>query len=115
MDYLKPMILDFIRDKDPKYFVHCIKYVGDVSTFNDSFASYFIDNGILEEFDVYLSFCSKQDRINVIWVISNFAANSSRDSERIALSNLLYKLILFLNDKTYEIRKESIWTLCNIC
>jgi len=51
----------------------------------------------------------------LVWVLSNFAANSPRDSERIAMTSILYKLMMLLNDKNYDIRKETMWTLCNIC
>ena len=51
----------------------------------------------------------------MVWVLSNFAANSPRDSERIVMTSILYKLMILLTDKNYDIRKETMWTICNIC
>ena len=115
MDHLRELVLALLRDKNTSYFINLAKYVGDISAVDESQASYFIDNGILEEFDIYLGMCKKADKIVIAWVLSNFAANSPRDSESIAMSSILYKLMLLLNDKNYDLRKEAMWTLNNLC
>lgn len=58
---------------------------------------------------------SKRDKKEVLWLISNMAANSEEDAISIVNSHLSFTLIMACGDNNYEIRREACWTLSNLC
>lgn len=36
MEHVRSLMMSFITDKNPRYFVHCAKYVGDISAVDET-------------------------------------------------------------------------------
>jgi hypothetical protein len=47
--------------------------------------------------------------------LSNIAANSEQDAESLIDAQIFMHMILCCHDMNYELRKEAIWTISNIC
>ena len=75
---------------------------------------YVKSRGILDILKRVFTYCTKQTRKEALWLVSNIAANSDRDSEAIVDSQLMINLLCACRDSAYELRKEAIWVLSNI-
>lgn len=57
---------------------------------------------------------TKDIKKSLLWVLSNIAANSEEDAEKLVDSVIIMHLILCCNDSAFSMRKEAIWTISNI-
>jgi len=51
----------------------------------------------------------------VLWLTSNIAANSERDSIELLKHGLVSNLIYSAKDRNPDHKKEALWALSNVC
>ena len=83
-----------LKEINLKLVTPCIRIIGNLCVVDDKLVSYYIDNGILEVIEKIMNYCTKAHKKEIMWLISNFAANSEQDSCKIVDSSLSFKIIL---------------------
>lgn len=51
----------------------------------------------------------------MLWVLANIAANSENEAIAVVNNNFLPNLIYYVSSRNYEVKREAVWVLSNIC
>lgn len=94
----------------------CIRFFGNLFAIDEqACSSYVRQRGFLSLLQRAFTYCDKSTRKEVLWIVSNIAANSEEDANAIVESELVNSLNLHCMDvSSHEIRKEACWALSNV-
>jgi len=109
-------LIGFLNDKSSSLLTPTLRCLGNFVTGSDDQTQAVIDAGIIEHLTDLLESGRKAIRKESCWLASNITAGTP---DQIALilrrRNLLESLINNASNSAWEVRKEAIWALSNIC
>jgi hypothetical protein len=96
--------------------MNALRIVGNFIALDDNICKIFVQQmGLLETLKLCMTIGTKAHKKEVLWVISNIAANSDEEANAIVKKGLLINLINGAKEKNVDVRKEAIWVISNLC
>lgn len=91
------------------------KIIGNITNSNDDDTSAVIDIGFLTDLTISLKVNNAMNKREICWILSNIAAGTSiQIGSIINEPDLFNTIISLLYDQNTNIRRESLWTICNM-
>lgn len=101
---------------ETKWKTPIVRILGNFVSGNDSQTQAVIDAGILDYLEQLMSCSSKMIRKESTWLASNIACGSiPQISELVKKTNAMNRIVVNASDDLWEVRKEALWALSNIC
>lgn len=112
-----PILVDVIGDKSMIRFLFCaLVILGNCVSGDEAQTQHVIDSGVLQHAQTLMNNAKKGVRKEVARLLSNIAAGTeSQVAELLMTPNLLHQVIERANNDAWEVRKECIWVLTNVC
>lgn len=109
-------LVGFLGDKSSPLLTPTIRCLGNFVTGSDDQTQAVVDAGILDHLLQLLESGRKTIRKESCWLLSNITAGT-QDQIRLVTKRreLLHSLMNHASDSVWEVRKEAIWALSNIC
>lgn len=101
---------------DFTYMQNIIRTIGNFIAEDDHICNVYVQEmGLLETVKNCITIGSKSHKKEALWLLSNVAANSEEDATAIIKKGLMINLINGAKDRNYDVRKEAIWAISNLC
>lgn len=95
-----------------------MKVLGNFCVVQSGFGEMLIQKGILNLIDQVLSDSSSNHKKDAVWLLSNLSCERGEECNADAIvdsPNLMIKLVYMTNHTSYEIKKETLMAISNIC
>lgn len=93
----------------------CLRVVGNFIVYNEQFCAKVIhEMQLLDVLRHIISVGTMENKKDVLWTLSNIAANGENEAVAIVKSSLLTNIIYCAKDTCLAIRKQAVWALSNI-
>lgn len=111
-----PKLVNLLTKNDRVLLVPLVRTLGNLVTGNDEQTQAVVDAGVITAMNTLLENSNKNTRKEVCWTLSNIAAGTQEQIQALfEEEELLEKLVHVACNDRWEVKKEAIWTLCNIC
>lgn len=109
-------LMEFMENKSSPLLTPTIRCLGNFVTGNDEQTQAVIDAGILKHLSSLLESPKKAIRKESCWLASNIAAGTQKQiSLLLSQSGIMQNLIDNAIQGSWDIKKEALWALSNIC
>lgn len=100
---------------DSKMLTPALRTVGNIVTGNDKQTQAMIDAGLLLKMRFLLNHERRLTKKEALWVLSNIAAGTEQQIGKVlGKHGCMEQVTKMAESATWEVRKEAIWTVCNV-
>lgn len=114
---LIPKLIEILHNSEAPVNLLCLKILGNITTGSDQDTQLLLDNNILpilKELLIHMNFDDTLFLKQILWIISNIVAGTKNQVKQVLQYDIIPKIVEYLKNDSYDIKKEASWIFCNI-